>query len=239
MLAAHINQSRCVQELLEWGADVNSQDCIGITPLYFAVNSNSYECTKLLLEAGAHVEAHIKGDGVLRSPLGCLLRFAAPPIEGVLNVLIENGVDVNLPTFDGIPCLIWAAAYHNTKVVRMLLHAGADINILDPRGVSALHWAIMASKSTNVAILLQSGARYDDESTIKRNGFGILHFTALFGSIEVMEALRIFALGAVDAGAKDQQGLTPWEVSRFIRNGFTLAYREPADVAVSFQGAPT
>lgn len=53
--AAFLDEPRELQGLLRHGADINCLDALGQTPLITAVNGASYQCFKLLLDAGAKV----------------------------------------------------------------------------------------------------------------------------------------------------------------------------------------
>ncbi|KAI9684321.1 MAG: hypothetical protein M1822_005794 [Bathelium mastoideum] len=232
MVAARMNKSRCVQELLRLGADVRLYEGSGFTALHSAVKGNAYDCAKILLDAGASVEGTRSECGMLYAPLSMLVSLAAQPIEATLDLLIEHGANVNVLDIEGFAPLTWAAAYRSPKVIETLIQADADIDTVHRGRANPLFWALMASKPLNVISLLRSGAVHDDESTIKRHGLGILHFVALLGSVEVMEAVRSFGLRGVDIGANDYQGLTPWEVFVAVRPVFfTNICKESANVA--------
>lgn len=55
LVAVDNKQFSVVELLLEWGADVQMTDNVGITPLYMAVDSNCCPIVKLLIEAGCDV----------------------------------------------------------------------------------------------------------------------------------------------------------------------------------------
>ncbi|KAI9661737.1 MAG: hypothetical protein M1821_008976 [Bathelium mastoideum] len=232
MVAARMNKSRCVQKLLKLGADVKLYEGSGFTALHSAVNGNAYDCAKMLLDAGANVEGTHSECGMLYTPLSMLVTLAPQPIEATLDLLIKHGANVDVLDIEGFAPLTWAAAYRSPKVVEILIRAGADIETIHRSRASPLFWAFMATKPLNVTSLLRSGAVHDDESTMRRYGLGVLHFVALLGSVEVMEAVRSFGLRGVDIGAKDRQGLTPWEIFAAIRPVFfTKIRKESANVA--------
>ena len=213
MVAARMNKSLCAQQLLNWGADVNLYDGGGNTALDFAAMASPYKCSKVLLQAGALVERKKEP----YPPLTWLVEKGPPPIEACLELLIEYGANVNLQDDNGMLPLTWAAAYRNAEVLDILVRAGAYTEAVTRNRASPLLWAIMNSNPSNVTVLLQSGAKHDDESTIKRHGLGILRFTALLGSVEVMEALRAYGLREVNITTRDRTGLTPWEIFVAVR----------------------
>src|SRR5262245_26831952 len=82
-----------LQELLAGGHVVNAFDELGYTPLHYAVMQGHYEAAKILIQAGADVNAH-DAARIGETPLGqisgnCSLRIA--------QLLVEAGADPTIP----------------------------------------------------------------------------------------------------------------------------------------------
>ena len=78
-------------------------------------------------------------------------------IEAV-EVLLEEGVDVNAKDNYGATPLISAAFFGYTEIAELLLEAGADPNIKDKDGWTPLMIAAMDGKTGVVKLLLKAGA---------------------------------------------------------------------------------
>ena len=59
----------------------------------------------------------------------------------VAELLVEGGVDVNLPDAEGVPALVLAASEGRSDLVRLLLDNGANPSVRDGDGRTALHQA--------------------------------------------------------------------------------------------------
>ena len=60
MEAVNLEHEKCVETLIEAGADVNTADCQGNTPISESAAFNRVECLKLLVKAGADVNTRNK-----------------------------------------------------------------------------------------------------------------------------------------------------------------------------------
>jgi len=130
-----------VRGLIALGANVNENSglCYSTfnqTPLHWScliVNRNDAHITKMLVEAGADVNAK-DSDGW--TPL-----YWAISEEKVDNakILIEVGADVNSKSIDGNSPLREAIFQGNVKLVSLLIKHGADVNSQDNNGNTLLH----------------------------------------------------------------------------------------------------
>jgi ankyrin repeat protein len=109
----------------------------GLTPLLFAAREGRLEIARLLVAAGANVNA-IAGDG--KNPLGMAIYNGSFELA---SWLIDNGADVNHPDAEGFTPLFWAVDRRNMEwnpgfpwtvaddpfpLVRKLLDSGANPN---------------------------------------------------------------------------------------------------------------
>jgi ankyrin repeat protein len=100
-----------------WGA----QD--GKTALHLAAEAGSLECLRILLEAGADVDAfNKKGNTALHA--ACVEGHVA-----CVAALIEGGADLDVHGQDGWTPLHIAAKHGHTGCIRALIEAGATVDV--------------------------------------------------------------------------------------------------------------
>lgn len=106
--------------LLEKGADANSRvHSTGSTPLLEALDKQSLEVVKLLLDHG--------GDIATVDMKGCtaLHRAAVNPHVDVLEFVLDRGLDIDCGDGRGFSALFYAASEHNYAGCKILLERGA------------------------------------------------------------------------------------------------------------------
>ena len=148
-----------VEYLLSKGADPNRQTNEGGHPVLLGITYfNNFECVRLLLSAGADVNAVVKdtGETALHGALaGAGENISAADRHAVVELLVEHGADPNRCTIPGVPTLaFWrdvrtrgetplhrAAAYAAEETVELPLKAGADKTMRDANGDSPQTWA--------------------------------------------------------------------------------------------------
>ncbi|TSA12768.1 MAG: ankyrin repeat domain-containing protein [Betaproteobacteria bacterium] len=132
--AADVDRVRAV---LAGGIDCNQRSADGATPLMLAAHSGNPGLVKVLLDAGADVNAaDERGWGALMKAA-----YNADLDRGfadVVQLLIDAGADVEAPIGYGIRPLMLAAGYGETAVVETLLRAGADVLARNEGGLTAL-----------------------------------------------------------------------------------------------------
>ncbi len=133
-----------VRKLLSEGANPNSRDTDGTTPLIIASFRTDVEIVKLLIDSGADVNAQ---DRYNNTPLIQAVRGGS---KEIISLLIEKGAAVNVPNKS---ILIEAiSAFENLEIVKFLLDHGADVN-----GVSMVTNSSISPKSTPLMVAAERG----------------------------------------------------------------------------------
>ncbi len=131
-----------VKAFIADGADVNSRDKTGKTPLlWVAPARDNPEMVKLLVEHGADVNAHdYRGETAL-------MIAASQSNPGIMKALLEAGAKVNAQNDEGMTALMSATARANVDEINILLANGADAKIKDKKGRVAADIARTGSKN--------------------------------------------------------------------------------------------
>lgn len=83
----------------------------------------------------------------------------------VIEVLIEKGADVNLPSISGVAPLHFAVWRGNIEACRRLVEAGADIRKNTRTGWTPLHYAARHGRLEIISYLLEAGCDIDAKTT--------------------------------------------------------------------------
>ena len=150
ILTARCVKPRCMEALIEAGADVNLTNEEGCTALLVASNSKGnlkdiYTCMKLLIDAKADVNAIDKnGNTALLFTVSKTQNISEEDAESahenkkLLDLLLQSGATVNLANHKNITPLILAASFCQPNYVEDLIRAGADVNLANADGEPAL-----------------------------------------------------------------------------------------------------
>lgn len=150
-VAARRGSPAMVRTLLQRGAS-HEQGVAAEGPLAAAIAAQSEDAARLLVEAGAAVDA--KGDKGRT-----LLSLAAGTGQGgIVELLLSKGADANGRDADGKTALMWAANIGFADIVRLLLNAGADPSIAADDGWTAIAAAEQGGHD-DLAALMRARAR--------------------------------------------------------------------------------
>lgn len=119
-----------------------------------------------------------------------------------VEILIQEGVDANLPQPDGMTALHWAVYRDDADMAAKLIEAGANVNAANRYGVPPLSLACTNGNADIVKALLDAGA---NPNATLRGGETALMIAARTGHLEVVDAL--LAEGA-DVEARESSGQT-------------------------------
>ena len=146
------------------GTDVNKVGDRGRTPLSAAVQASHVEAAKLLIEAGANVNAD--------SPYGPPIVIASMRMKIELaDLLLSNGANPNATDSGGRTALICAAELRWKELVEMLIAKGADLNVTDGQGRTALSVATRTRDEEIIELLRSHGAQ-EPVNTFDRDPYG-------------------------------------------------------------------
>jgi len=137
--------------LLEAGAEVDLKNTKGGTALMVVARHGEAGAMRVLLEAGAAVDAK-------NNTLTSLMVASAMGHEGAVRVLLEAGAKVDSKSNDGQMALMMASFSGNTGAVRLLLGAGAAVSAPDQSGAGALAAAVGCGSLDVARLLIEAGA---------------------------------------------------------------------------------
>lgn len=132
--------------------------------------------------------------------------------EFLVQLLINNGANINNPDNNGTTPLMYAIYLNYTNMVIALLDHGAKIELKDKDGSTALHYASDRNRKDLVELLLDRGA---DINAVREDGLTPLSIASLKGSQSV---IRLLIEKGADLEIKHKNGQTALNLA--LKNGF-------------------
>jgi ankyrin repeat protein len=149
---AHWNDVDSADLLLKAGADANTANDFGMTPLSQACTNASFEFVRLLLKSGANPNTAIATG---ETPL---MTCAKTGNADAVRLLVEYGAAVNAKEpAQSQTALMWAAAERHPDVVSALVAAHADLRAHSKEGFTPIHFAARVGGLESVKLLLAAG----------------------------------------------------------------------------------
>ncbi len=244
--------------LLQNGADINSKNAKGLSPIHIASFSGSYEIVRFMIERGVNINAEVGGWTPLEiafaqnhRELAKLLLEAGSGFldaakkgeEQQIKNILKNGVDVNIKDKEGWTALHQAAFNGHIKIAKYLIQKYADVNAKEVDGWTPLMLASVNGHTKLVKLLIEKGA---DVNAINVDGWTSLHGAAVNGHIDIAEAL-VKKGAEVNFGGNN--GITPLLVAKsvnrtkltelFILNGASYPLVKPGKVEGILKDAVT
>jgi ankyrin repeat protein len=180
-----------VRELIKQGADVNAAQSDGMTALHWAATQGDADAAKMLIFAGARLEA------VTRNGNYTALHLAARSGNAtVLKALLDAGASTKAATSSGgATPLHFAASNGNAETVKALIDHKAAVDARDVAfAQTPLMWAAAAGRVQAIQALLAGGA--DTKLTSKIENMAVIE-KAQRAAVQ-LRAKRVAALRAVD-----------------------------------------
>ncbi|XP_041367092.1 poly [ADP-ribose] polymerase tankyrase-1-like [Gigantopelta aegis] len=154
-----------VEDLIGMGADLNSRDTGGVSPMGATAFYNSFESAAILVTRGASVNER---DTRRRSTL--YTACSSVSLQ-VVDILLAHGADVNTatrhppgctPLMTSVPSLYEREVRHKRQtdmisIMRLLIMHGSDVNAVDCDGRIALHHAVETDELHAACLLVESG----------------------------------------------------------------------------------
>jgi outer membrane protein assembly factor BamB len=240
-----------VKSLISSGADVNTPNIWGWTPLYIASGTGKKDIVKLLVTEGADVNAPNKTG---ETPL----HFAVSNGQrDIVELLLDHGADMNVKNNSGQSPLFLAFQGSNKEITELLIDKGADINITNNNGLTLLHLAARNGQKDAVELLLTKGADFKAQNRGGRTAAGLAkeyghseifellskHANQSGGAKEIMTIYDYAAVGDIeqlkslisegaDVSAKSRNGMIPlhWAALNGHKDIVELLIQKGADV---------
>ena len=186
------------QVLIDAGADIETKDEDGRSPLLRASVSGKIAVVKMLVEAGADVCVTDKQGDTCLALASCFGHT-----ETVRYLVGLKDVDVNHACDEGYTALHCAGQKNHPVVCQVLIDAGADIEAKEEKGRSPLHNAGLSGALYVVKVLVEAGA---DVCVTDNKGDTCLILASYLGHTETVRYL--VGLKGVDMKHVDSIGCT-------------------------------
>ena len=160
-----------IPRLLKEGAVVDARDADGRTPLLLAVRAGHSDIARMLLEAGADVDA--RGATMQITPL--MVAAQRGDVDSVA-LLLEKGADPNAVSKNGAGALARAVVADTIETATMLLDAGANpsgTGLTAPPNTAPLWVAVAMKRPALVTLLVERGAQINIGNSATDTLFGI------------------------------------------------------------------
>lgn len=207
--------NRCTRKLLSYGADVNTVDADGDSPLMLAAANDHYLVAKLLVAIGAKINhtsdrgrtaLHAAVWNQRRELVKLLINFGADVgiqelygetavmlcarrgFADILRILLRVGCDIGVKSDEQDTALHYAARYNHPDCVEQLLtHDRASVDAKNMWGYTPLMLAILYSCDMTVNLLLNSGASPIERDQSERTA--LYHAVSKDRSVEIIKRL--------------------------------------------------
>ena len=123
-LAVKLGNVNEVKELLNAGADIESEDEQGWTPLTSACGHGNQQMVEILLKLNAKTEHSCKYTGSTPLMISCMNGYV-----DIAQILLDYGADTGAKDNSGLSTLHNACCYSKVGIVKLLLNNGADIEM--------------------------------------------------------------------------------------------------------------
>jgi ankyrin repeat protein len=210
--------------LIKSGADIESYDKVGLSPLFLAAYFGQTDVADILLEKGANVDFINYIDST--TPLHVAVRGGNTDI---VNLLVARKANVNSVTNFGESPLHMAASLGDTDLVKLLLDSGAYIHAREKIfGDTPLHSAAYRGQTDVADILLEKGANIH---AVNEKGETALHKAAYNNSRTNSVSIELLLDKGANIHAVNEKGETALHIAAYHgENLFHAEYGRNTDV---------
>ena len=232
-----------VETLLKLGADVDTKNIHGYTPLMTAFSQNQIAIAKMLLKNNANLKEAT--DKLGTNPLHIAVKKGHLDL---IALLIEHGADIECRKKDGLTALLYAVGYKNIDALQILIDHGANVNTpaIVKDAITPLQKACADGSKNIVEMLLKNGVDIEAKNS---HGKTALRYAVFFNKIEIVEllvkykaringsealhcaakqgfkdTLKILLENGGDINDKDQKGLTTLYCSSYFNKVEIVEY---------------
>lgn len=210
-IATQYGQAFIVNALIKRGANLNSVDSEGFSPLSIAA-MHKPELVPLLVQHGADVAKIPPGSKT--TPLSEALE--AKNRKAAL-FLLDHGADPNTLVTErkNTPLMIGLNVKVDIDIVRKMLEAGGDVNKANIYGNTAMHVVCTSAMAEECRLFIAS--KKADLTAKDPDGRSLLYNAVQYNSGSV-EVVRILLAAGLDPLAQDKSGDTPYDRANRIGN---------------------
>jgi len=223
MITHECQFSKVAEVLIRHGANVNTKDLNGDTPLHSALLYHNTDNIRILLEGGADTELV---NNIGRRPI-----HIASDSES-LQLLLDHGARVDAQDRVGNAAIHFAVLSKDRDRVDVLLKAGCDVMVRNRAGSTPLH---LVAGDINIAQMLLSSKA--DANGLDNAENSPLHLSVRGRHKEV--ARTLVSSGGADPHATNANGKSPLNLAKDKEMKNILLGKEPSSAASSAPGTPS
>lgn len=151
ILASKSKDSDVLTYFIKKGIDINQKDDNGKTALTNAVERNSFDIVRFLVENGANVLIDDKkGNHLTHYLINSYNSKNSKEFNDKLNYLTEKGLKITQPQGNGNTLFHLALDKKDLGLLKKVHELGIDVNAKNKEGITALHKAAMTSKDEKI-----------------------------------------------------------------------------------------
>ncbi|VDI19545.1 Hypothetical predicted protein [Mytilus galloprovincialis] len=211
-VASYHGYDKIVAYLIRHGANVNTQNYIGNTPLKLAATKCHFNIVKMLVEHKANINIR-NNEGSASVSAACY-----HDNDEIVAYLIEHGANIDTQNNKGNTPLMLAASKGYFNIVKMLVENKANVNIGNEEGFTCVSVASYHGNCEILAYLIVHGASVNTQN---KKGNTALMIAASKGRLYIVEIL--IEHGA-DVNIRNDNGSTSVELASYKYNDKMLAY---------------
>ncbi|MCI0447271.1 ankyrin repeat domain-containing protein, partial [bacterium] len=176
-----------MKKLLEGGIDINAEDEVGVTALFYAVQRDHKDIAELLIRSGADVNHRSTKGGYT-----ALMAVSGQNNVENLQLLLEHGADINVKDHEGRSALFHASEYCNAPTIKLFIDHGADIDDPDKNGKIALVRCLKARTHEEqnvlnaIETLLSAGVDVNEQDSFGQSPAGIAFYSRKLDRIRLI-----------------------------------------------------